>query len=142
MKNISNEYKHHINDSNITLSEYNRSITFENKDRVDVIKVHIDGEVCTTNTTIRCDYLITDKDEHHEIFIELKGKNIPHAIDQIRQSISDYGEYEEGRSAYIICSKCHPSIRTSIQAKKTKLLKDFNTKLNIKENSTVKLFQS
>jgi len=139
MKNVPSKYKCIRNDRFIKLEEYKSSITFDNKDRLEVIQVKIDGEVCTDNTTRKCDYLITNKDERNEIFIELKGKNISHAIDQIEESIKMFGEYKENRRAYIVCTKVPQySIATKsnsgLQNKKEKLLNDYNVKLTIKEN--------
>ena len=63
----------------------NRSkLTLENKDRVESTKILVDG--CKIKgENIRCDYLHIAKGI--EMFIELKGQDIKHAMKQIIRSM-------------------------------------------------------
>ncbi|MBF0486578.1 MAG: hypothetical protein HQK98_00320 [Nitrospirae bacterium] len=49
--------------------------------------VEVDGCFITDNDKQKCDYLIINCDSNVAYFVELKGKDIFHAIEQITQSI-------------------------------------------------------
>lgn len=48
----------------------------------------IDGGVFTDGTTPRCDYLLLNDDRHTSYYIELKGSDLPKAIEQLEHTIS------------------------------------------------------
>lgn len=52
----------------------------------------VDGGIINDKTTIRCDKLIlieTASDKWSEVFVELKGQDIPHAIEQLESSLQN-----------------------------------------------------
>ena len=49
----------------------------------------VDG--CAIKTGQKCDDLLISQDEHEEHFVELKGVDIMHAIDQLEQTILKIG---------------------------------------------------
>lgn len=55
-----------------------------NNDLNDVYHYKIDGGVITFG--LRCDYLLWNETKHHIYFIELKGSDIKHALDQIEET--------------------------------------------------------
>lgn len=69
---------------------------------------HMDGGIiCCEENVQKCDYLyvIYDKDSPTAIFVELKGKDISHAIKQLKASIDKYGTKLKRRiCARVICS--------------------------------------
>lgn len=60
----------------------------KNPNKKDVRQFKIDGEVFSTgNKQLRCDWLILNDTDRHAYYIELKGSDIPHAIEQIEATI-------------------------------------------------------
>lgn len=74
------------NASVIKFEEKGKSIVFNNPKRLNYKKVQVDG--CTINKGARCDKLLLSEDEREEYFVELKGSDIKHAIEQIESSMS------------------------------------------------------
>lgn len=87
-------------------------------------------------TGLRCDNMLTSGDERCEYFVELKGTDVKHAIEQLRVSIQTLGEFTDDRSAYVVPTNVAPALTTTIQRAK----RDFRTKLQaeliIKEKQT------
>ena len=67
-----------------------RFITKENKR---ICKIHIDG--CLIKSGVRCDYLLIDCSRNKAYFVELKGSDFLHAVNQLGRSI-DYLAKEIG----------------------------------------------
>jgi len=55
--------------------------TANNIDNDEVYQYRIDGEVITEG--LRCDFLVWNETKRHIYFIELKGSDVAHALDQI-----------------------------------------------------------
>lgn len=92
----------------------------------------IDG-CLITNQDIRCDFEVF-AEKKLSSFVELKGSDIEHAIDQIKNSIRLIGFSEENnRVCFIICNRC-PMSSTQIQLFKKFFLKHYQSKLEVKES--------
>lgn len=69
---------------------------------------HMDGGiVCGEKNVSKCDflYIVYDQSCPTAIFVELKGKDIRHAVDQLKASIDRFGRVLERRiCARIVCS--------------------------------------
>lgn len=119
-----------ITHKRIVLKENKSQIIFKNETQSTIRKIRIDG--CVINDGLRCDYLIIDNfgTQH---FIELKGCDIKHAIDQIESTICKIvaNPKLDRKEAFIISSRC-PLIDTEIQSYKVRFKKYYNTKLEIK----------
>lgn len=90
-------------------------------------KVNVDG--CQITDGIRCDYLILDHC-HNEYFVELKGKDLPHAIEQLEATIQQLSDKNNTtRKQAIIVSSRNPSNDTSVQRAKAIFKKKYNTEL-------------
>ncbi|MGM9740214.1 MAG: hypothetical protein ACI3ZP_06375 [Candidatus Cryptobacteroides sp.] len=128
------------NDSKIKFEENNRKIVFLNPERKTYLKVAVDG--CTIRDGLRCDNLLLSSDEHEERYVELKGVQVMHAIDQLEVTINRLGEYDENRHAFVISTNVAPAITSQIQ-RKIKLFKQtYNSSLTIRERQlTVPLYQ-
>ena len=102
-----------------------------NTDKVESTTIHVDG--CEITDGIRCDYLHLAKDL--EIFIELKGQDLQHAIKQIERTIdllsSDAKKLE--KISYIICTRS-PMTSTEIQNYNKQFKKKYNSRLIIKSS--------
>lgn len=98
--------------------------------------VKIDGKVEKDTTNKKCDYLvIKELAEDIEIFIELKGKKIQDAYDQITESYARYANQNANVKHYaiIVTSHISPNERTKLQNVKLKLKKQ-NLEPYIKNN--------
>lgn len=78
------------NESNIKFEEAKSKITFVNKSRKDCLKVDVDGGVVSSSETVlRCDKLLVEKSVPQFCFVELKGSDIKHAVEQLEASLKD-----------------------------------------------------
>lgn len=121
-------------DSNIAFSENKRSIVFHNPKRVEYFKVRIDGCVITEGE--RCDNFLFGEYDSFDRYVELKGSDIPHAIDQIRQSIlwvKSHCDVGNSIKAYIVSKNVSPGYNSKLQAAK-KEFKKYDAELIQKEN--------
>ncbi len=128
------KYSTDTNDPKIVFEEKRSKITFDNPQRNTYTKVDVDGKEITQGK--RCDYLLVryDSEPNEEYFIELKGCNIEHAIEQLQETIKILSsDFKLPKYAFIIASKVSYKINTKIQNSKKNLLKKFTAKLIIKE---------
>lgn len=111
----------------------NRSLlTLDNTNGVVSTKIHVDG--CEIDDDgIRCDYLHTTNDL--EIYIELKGQDIEHAIKQIERTITllSLDKIRQLKRSYIICTRS-PMSSTGIQHFDRIFRKKYNSKLIVKSS--------
>lgn len=90
MSNIDNCIKFYDERGNATVSEEGKSFTLKNISKVKIKCVKVDGCVYDSKTT-KCDYLMIAeiKKKPKAYFIELKGCDIPHAVDQLYLTVND-----------------------------------------------------
>ena len=126
-------------DSQIVFKENNRKIIFLNQQRLPYERVDVDG--CTINEGVRCDKLLLSADEREERYVELKGIDVMHAIDQLEETIKRLGEYTDNRHAYVISTNVAPAINTKRQAKIKYFKERYCAELKIQEKQlTVSLY--
>ena len=115
-----------------TFKEQRSVLNLENVDQVDSVKIIVDG--CEINDDgIKCDYLHIAKEI--EMYIELKGQDLIHAMNQIERTIkmlSSNGQKQK-KISYIICTRS-PLTSTEIQNYDRKFREKFNSKLIIKSS--------
>ena len=99
MKNVDKACICSTKDSQIKFEENKRKIIFLNPSNHRYKKVKVDG--CAIKTGQKCDDLLISQDEHEEHFVELKGVDIMHAIDQLEQTILKIGEFDDNRHSYM-----------------------------------------
>lgn len=119
----------------IVCEENNKKFSL-NTNGFDFYKIKIDGDVEKNTTAKKCDFLIIKKDkEDIEIFIELKGKKIKDAFNQIIASYEKYSDKSKEPKLYaaIVTSK-YPARDSSIQNKQKELAKIFKSFLFVKNN--------
>lgn len=112
--------------------EKKSKLTLENVDEVTSTKILVDG--CEINDeSIRCDYMLLAKGI--EFYIELKGQDLAHAVNQIKATIKRLSNdlKNKNKKSYIICTRS-PLSSTQIQNIKFDLLKNFNSDLQIKSS--------
>lgn len=126
-------------DSQIKFEENKRKIIFLNPRRFPYECVDVDG--CTIKEGARCDKLLLSTDEREERYVELKGTDVMHAIDQLEETIKRLGEYTDNRHAYVISTNVAPAINTNRQAKIKYFKEKYCAELKIQEKQlTVSLY--
>ena len=115
-----------------TFKEQRSSLTLINKDQVASVKIHVDGCEIDDNG-IRCDYLHLAKEI--EMYIELKGQDLAHAMDQIIRTIGLLSKdvRNQAKISYIICTRS-PLTSTEIQIYDRQFRARFNSRLIIKSS--------
>lgn len=100
-------------------------------------KIKIDKGFQLNSRNKKCDFIILEAiREHICIYVELKGKKLKEAFEQIIQSYDDYNSlFKQDAKSYatIVLSKC-PKQDTSIQNLKNKLRQKGFAKIFQKEN--------
>ena len=130
MRNVPSVCITETNQSVIKFEEKKSVVKFNNPKRLTYKMVAVDG--CALTEGVKCDNLLCSADEQEERYVELKGQNIKHAIEQLAMTIVKLGEFNSRRYAYVSCTKVAPLIRTDIQAALLRFKKDFNATLLVK----------
>lgn len=132
MRNVNATCITETQESQIKFEENRRKIIFLNPSKLQYLKVKVDGCAIRDNS-IRCDYLLVSNDEREERYVELKGTDVMHAIDQIEATIKRIGESTDNRHSYVICTGVAPHCTTRIQIKQILFRNKYKSKLLIKE---------
>lgn len=127
MRNVSSACVSETTDSVIKFEENRSILRFHNPERRPYKRVQVDG--CAITKGLKCDNLLTKQDETEERFVELKGTDIPHGLDQLRSTIQQLGEYPEERKAYLIFTACSPEFSTQIQIAKLEFKRKYQAEL-------------
>ncbi|MBF0459333.1 MAG: hypothetical protein HQK99_15695 [Nitrospirae bacterium] len=69
----------------IVVEQKRSKYTLTNEPEKYICKIDVDG--CLVTEGMRCDYLVINCEDNVAYCVELKGKNLSHAIEQITQSI-------------------------------------------------------
>ena len=112
--------------------EMRSKLILENVDSIESTSITVDG--CEINDdTIRCDFMHIAKGI--EFYIELKGQDLEHALEQIKSTIFRLStNVKKGNKiSYIICTRS-PMTTSEIQNHKLEFRKKFNSKLEIKSS--------
>ncbi|MEQ8998240.1 MAG: hypothetical protein RID53_17230 [Coleofasciculus sp. B1-GNL1-01] len=101
-----------------------------NPNRATIKVVQVDD--CVIKDGIRCDYLLILPNEQ-EVYIELKGSNVQHAVEQIERAIEVLSCNCKSliKLCFISSTRC-PINSTEIQNLKKKFKQKYNAKLFIK----------
>jgi hypothetical protein len=119
-------------DKKISLEENKCKITFLNPNQDNILIVDVDGCAIDDNETLRCDYALVPFDEI-EIYVELKGSDISHAVKQLESTISLLSNNPQTikKLCFIISTRV-PKQTTSIQQLQSQFKKKFNASFRIK----------
>lgn len=121
-----------VTHSKITLQEKRVKVTFQNPDRKTIWKITIDG--CALRQPVRsCDYGLWD--EQTEYYIELKGSDIPHGIEQLESTIKHLSSdaLKAEKKCYLIGGRI-PQSATEIQTYKKRMRKQYNARLTVQKS--------
>jgi hypothetical protein len=102
-----------------------------------VEKVEVDG--CAITDGLRCDWLvlINDRKPHKEIYVELKGSKISHAVEQLEATINNLSANRTrlAKRCLVVFSR-NPMTGTDVQKNKVKFLKNFNAVFQLVRDGT------
>ena len=118
------------NNKVISTSENHKTFRIKNINSRKIRKVEVDGCLISDDRK-RCDYLFEiDKPITKVIYLELKGKNINRAYEQLEATIGYLKKRHEAvkKEAYIIASRV-PKNRTTTRPLKVNMQKACNVKL-------------
>lgn len=104
-----------IADTNNSIEKFeeNRSaLKIHNKNRIKLSRRKVDG--CLISDGIKCDWLLVDEKSKTEIYIELKGCDVAHAVKQICKTVELLSDKAEKKWGYVICTRS-PMSATEIQ---------------------------
>ncbi len=121
----------------LSVSENKRKFYIDPEINVSQIdKIKIDGCLDCSTTTNKCDYLFIYKNfsnvELTYVFVELKGVDIKHAVEQIGCSIDMFytqGYLKNKRIRGAIVFSTYPKDNGTYRKAKRSLLKNFSTKI-------------
>ena len=123
----------------IVFEENARHIAFDNQDRKHCFRCTVDGGIIKEGN--RCDFLliVSDandvNDRNQEHYIELKGIDVKHAIEQLDTSINRIRHNRvDKRCAYVVCKRVDSPIKTFIQKAKSDFKRRYNSELLIRTN--------
>lgn len=122
----------------ITRKENQSQIIIENPNQFKVCVVQVDG--CAIQAGLRCDYLVIpdqqDIKKVIEIYIELKGSKISHAIEQLEATIKKLSDdpVKQEKVCIIISTRC-PLTTPEIQNFKKDFKNKYNAKLEFKNRT-------
>jgi hypothetical protein len=122
-----------VTDSKPKVEESGRKAVFLNPDRAEVRKVRVDD--CLIFKGPRADFVVA-KPNVLDVIVELKGRDIYHARDQIIATLPFWRKFPPFSSevaALIVCSKS-PMSASELQVMKAKMLLQHGLWLEVDEN--------
>jgi hypothetical protein len=119
-------------DKKIVLQENKSKIVFVNPNQDKILIIKIDGCVISDEKTLRCDYALIPSDQL-EIYVELKGSDILHAVKQIESTIELLSDNPQKiKKLCFVVSTRVPKQTTSVQQMQSKFKKKFNASFRVK----------
>ena len=111
-------------------SKNNKSkFRLDNQKKAKIRVVRVDD--CAIKQGLRCDYLLILPD-NLEIYVELKGKNVEHAVKQLESSIKQLTDSLSAEKLCFVASTRFPITSPQIQKLKKNFKRNYNAKLTIK----------
>lgn len=113
-----------VTDKTIVFKDKNSKPEFRitNINRRKVERHDVDGCLIKGNECKKCDWLAIDVETRKEVYIELKGGNIPHAVEQLCATVDKLSsDRSTTKLGYVICT--HSPCTSSEIQKITKKLK-------------------
>lgn len=125
------ECKEQKNDSRIVLKENRCKITFINDRRFSVNQIRLDD--CVFKNQTSCDFLVIDNiDKEH--FVELKGCDVPKAIEQLQATIPkiSVSPKHQDKACYVVSARVPSKASARTQIWERIFKRDYNSELHIK----------
>ena len=130
MRNVPGRCVKETDQSVIKFEEKKSIVRFKNPQRLTYKLVQVDG--CALKEGVKCDNMLCSADEREEHYVELKGQDVKHAIEQLAVTIEKLGEFNLNRHAYVSCTKVAPQITTNIQTAQMRFKRLYNSTLLVK----------
>lgn len=94
------------------------------------------------NNETAADYVVT-KEKVGDVIVELKGKDIPHAVEQALATAKLYVDHElrTGKIAALIVAKSYPKFDNAVRKGKEKFAKLYNGPLHVVTKNTEYVFE-
>ncbi|MFV0582806.1 MAG: hypothetical protein ACK5N4_12260 [Parabacteroides gordonii] len=115
-----------VTDRILVLEENKCKCVFSNPENNNLTKIIVDG--CQITEGVKCDFLVLDHN-NNEYFIELKGKDIPHALEQLEATIKQLSGTNNIQKTAIIVTSRYPSNDTTMQRAKVMFRKKYKVDL-------------
>ncbi len=99
----------------IVSAEHSKKHIAHNVHQCYVYQYRVDGDLIAGSTQSRCDFLLENEDTKQAYFIELKGSNLGHAVEQIENTIKLFSTKVKGYSIFprIVCHSNTHNVRDS-----------------------------
>lgn len=123
-----------INHSKVKVEEQGRKAVFLNPDKALIKKVVVDG-CLIKDAGLKADYIVS-KPGVVDVIVELKGKDVPHARDQIIATLPvwrAHPPFSPKVAGLIVCSRS-PLSSSDLQNMKAKVLIRYNLWLEVDES--------
>lgn len=125
---------------NAVCEERNKRYNLVNEERHMVALYHVDGGIISSEPNVqKCDfvYIVYDTENPTGIFVELKGKDIYHAVRQIKETVDRYGAALQRRICVRIICSAVPRLYNdpSIKSLRKEIAKRYNGTLKIFEKN-------
>ncbi len=114
----------------VKVEEHKRKATFKNPSRLLYKVTRVDG--CLVTSGVRSDYLVSE-DKGASVLVELKGKNVAHACDQLFASAKHQAVAPliGSRLGFlVVCSK-YPRFDTAVLKAKSRAAKEFKAGFHV-----------
>lgn len=106
----------------------------DNRKKAKIRVIRVDD--CAIKQGLRCDYLVI-LPNNLEIYVELKGKDVEHAVKQLESSIKQLTDsFFAEKLCFIASTRC-PITSPQIQKFKKNFKRRFNAKLTVKNGEIV-----
>jgi hypothetical protein len=127
-----------VRDTKIALSgKRTTKLYLSNPQEREVEKIEVDG--CAITDGLRCDWLvlINDRQPHEEIYVELKGSKVSHAVEQLKATIKTLSadSVHLPKRCFVVYSR-NPMPRTDVQNNKVKFRENFKADLRLVPDGT------
>jgi hypothetical protein len=121
---IQSECKESTTDSRVQVSERGRKATFLNLKNDPFCKIQVDG--CVVKHSLAADWVVS-KNGVGDIIVELKGKNVEHAVKQVNATATLWTDEKlrVGKLAALIVSTQYPRANTVMQKAQEAFAKKF-----------------
>ena len=96
------------------IREKHSEVRFQNAKRLVVKQIVVDG-CAIADDGVRCDALVNVGATGESVFVELKGSNVQHAVDQLARSDALLREHAHRSRTWIISTVRNPLIATETQ---------------------------
>ncbi len=114
------------------VQEQRSKVIFHNPNQYDVQEITVDG--CVITEGLRCDHLILVDEAEVTVFVELKGSDVKHAVEQLEASHKALREHCKTNIFWIISSTRCPLASTEIQILTLRVRRSFKAELKIKNS--------